>query len=163
MPLPGPFNPTQPAEAIANLLFALAFLSTVFCLAINAYTFQIGYPLWKLVRPEEFAALHKAYLRQLTWVITAPHILMFFTCGALMFWPPRFMTRGAAALVCAATWSVVALSAFVAGPIHDRFARQGRIDDAGFARLLWVSALRQACMIAASLVLLVELCNGLLH
>jgi hypothetical protein len=132
------------------LVLVVAAASTFFCLAVNAYTWRIGYALWPLVRAEDFGAFHAAYLRKLNSVITVPHVLMFFSCGALVWGRPAWLDRRMALAVCLLTWSVVGISAFVAGPVHDRFVRQRSIDERGFRRLMRVSAVRTVMMLIAS-------------
>ncbi len=136
-------------------LFTLATFSTFFCTAVNAYTLRLAYPLWRAVPPAAFAALHREYLRRLTPVITLPHIVMFFSSGLLLRWhPSSFRFRDAIALFILDA-SVVAVSAFAAGPIHSRFERTGHLDAPGLTHLLQISALRTALMLTASYLLCV--------
>ncbi len=107
------------------LLLLAAAGATVFCTAVNCYTFCLAYPLWRWVGPAEFGALHRAYLRLLGPVITFPHIVMFFASGALLRWRPGWLPFAQAVWLFALDASVVAVSAFWAGPIHSRFERIG--------------------------------------
>jgi hypothetical protein len=134
---------------VAGCVFAVVILATVFCAAVNLYTFQIAYPLWRVVGTAEFAALHREYLRRLNWIITAPHVVMFFSAGALIAWHPAFVSRVSAIVLFALDAAVVAVSAFAAGPTHDRFARTGVADAEGLRRLIRISALRSGLMLCA--------------
>ena len=137
----------------AGILFAFATFSTFFCAAVNAYTLRLAYPLWRVVPPTAFAALHREYLRRLTPVITLPHIAMFFSSGLLLRWRPFSFRLRDAVVLFALDAGVVAVSAFAAGPIHSRFERTGCLEDAGLARLLQISVVRTALMLTASLLL----------
>ena len=134
-------------------VFLTALASTLFCTAVNCYTWRLAYPLWRKVRAEEFGALHREYLRQLTPIITLPHILMFFSSAALLSVRPLFLPFGSAALIFAFNAAVILISIFAAGPIHDRFSRQERLDGPGLRRLVQISALRSLLMLASSLLL----------
>ncbi len=135
---------------LAGFLFALATFSTFFCAAINAYTLRLAYPLWRVVPPEDFAALHREYLRRLTPVITFPHIVMFFSSALLLRWRPASFGLRDAVLLFALDAGVVAVSAFVAGPVHSRFERTGCLDALGLTLLIRISALRTVLMLAAA-------------
>ncbi len=138
-------------------LFAVATFSTFFCLAVNAYTLTVGYPLWRYVGAAEFAAVHREYLRRLNWVITIPHVVMFFSDAGLVGWRPLFMRSASAWIVALLAWVVVGVSAFVAGPVHDRFSRQGHVDEPGMSLLMRISLGRTLMMLAASGLLLMAL------
>lgn len=142
-------------------LFCVATFSTFFCTAVNAYTLQVGYPLWRSIGAAEFSAVHREYLRRLNWVITVPHIVMFFSTAGLVIWRPSFMATANAWGVAALAWAVVGVSAFVAGPVHDRFSRQGRIDERGMRWLTGISLARTLMMLAASVLLSTALVEGL--
>ncbi len=132
-------------------LLVLATVSTVFCLAVNSYTLRIAYPLWRTLPDEAFAPLHREYLRLLGPVITFPHIVLFFADAALLHWRPPILPAASAWLACTCAWIVVAISAFAAGPIHDRFTRNDRIDQPGMAALLGISAARTLLLLAATI------------
>ena len=138
---------------MTGCVFAVAVFSTFFCAAVNAYTLRIGYPLWRLVGRAEFGALHREYLRVLNPIITVPHVLMFFADGALLWRRPALLPMLAAVVVSGLATAVTLISAFVAGPVHDRFARNGAVDAAGMRRLIVISAWRTAMMLGASAVL----------
>ncbi len=133
-----------------RLILAAVVFSTFFCTAVNCYTWRLAYPLWHSVDDVAFARLHAAYLRLLGPAITLPHVVAFFSSAALLWHRPWWVSlRGAAAVFIVVTL-VILLSAFVAGPVHSRFTRQGRTDAAGM-RLLWrVSAVRSLLLLAAS-------------
>ncbi len=132
------------------VLLLVTLFSTFFCAAINAYTVQVAYPLWRSVKPEAFAALHQEYLRRLWPVITVPHVVMFFSSAALIRWHPSYLTTPFAAAVFGLNAAVVLVSMFGAGPIHTRFEKTGQIDEAGFRALLRISALRTCLMLLSS-------------
>ena len=144
-------------------LFALAAFSTVFCAAINAYTYRIAYPLWQWVGQQSFPALHREYLRRLTPVITVPHVVMFFSSGLLLWLRPPYLAPWQAGLLFALDAGVVLVSAAAAGPIHTRFERERTLDPVAFARLLRISALRTGMMLAACVLLLQVLVSALSH
>jgi hypothetical protein len=131
------------------LFLITAVFSTLFCTAVNGYTYQIAYPLWAVVGPAEFPAVHREYMRRLDWIITVPHIVMFFSAAALIPWHPAFVTTVAASWLFGLEASVVAVSAFAAGPIHSRFTRTGIADPAGLTQLIRISLLRVILMTAA--------------
>ncbi len=131
-------------------LVLTAAFATFFCTAVNCYTLRLAYPLWRWVGRAEFGALHKAYLRLLSPVITFPHIVMFFASGALLRWRPGWVSFTEAAWLFALDAGVVAVSAFWAGPIHSRFEHAGVADEPGLRRLIQISALRSVMMLAAS-------------
>jgi hypothetical protein len=135
--------------ALPNVLFVVAFAATIFCTAINCYTYQIAYPLWASVGPEYFPAVHREYLRRLEWIITIPHMVMFFSAAALVFRHPVFIAPVAASWLFGLEAAVVGVSAFAAGPIHSRFTRTGIADATGLAQLVRISLLRTLLMIAA--------------
>jgi hypothetical protein len=139
----------------------LALLSTVFCLAVNAYTYRIAYPLWREATPADFPRIHAAHLRLLTPVVTLPHIAMFFSTAALALKPALWLARPSAIAVFTLANLVILLSAFVAGPIHDRFTRNAALDPAGIERLIRLSALRTLLMAGATGLLLVHLAKAL--
>ncbi len=144
-----------------NAIFIVAILSTVFCAAVNAYTYRLAYPLWRWVGPREFGALHTEYLRLLTPVITVPHVLMFFACGALIFLRPAYMARWEAVALFTLAATVVGVSAWIAGPVHSQIERTGVLDDAGFTRLMTVSAGRVGMMMLSCGLLFRVLLRGL--
>ena len=142
---------------LAGALFALATFSTVFCTAVNAYTLRLAYPLWRVVPPEAFAAHHREYLRRLAPVITFPHVVMFFSSALLVRWHPSCLRLRDAVVLFVLDASVVAISAFAAGPIHSRFERTGQRDNPGLISLLRISAVRTVLMLAASGLLCVRI------
>lgn len=142
-------------------LFALATFSTFFCTAVNAYTLTIGYPLWGFVGNAEFGVLHREYLQRLNSVITIPHVVMFFATGGLVVWRPAFIGLVNVWAVAALAWAVVGVSAFVAGPVHDRFSRQGHVDEPGMSLLIRISLGRTLMMLAASVLLAIAMIKGL--
>ena len=144
----------------AGTLFALATFSTIFCTAINAYTLRLAYPLWRIVPPETFAALHRAYLDWLTPVVTLPHVLLFFSSALLLRWRPACFSLQDAILLFLLDGGVVAVSAFAAGPIHSRFESTGHLDAPGLKTLLRISALRTAMMLAASTLLCLRIASA---
>jgi hypothetical protein len=125
-------------------------LSTFFCTAVNCYTFRIAYPLWGFVGQDAFAEVHREYMRRLDWIITVPHVAMFFSTALLIAVRPAFVGRMGAMVLFALCAAVVGVSAFAAGPVHDRFTRTGIADAAGLRRLVRISALRVGLMLAAS-------------
>ena len=135
---------------LAQFIFVATVFSVFFCTAVNAYTLQLGYPIWAFVGREAFATVHREYMQRLNWVITAPHVLMFFS-SALLIWlrPACVESREAIALFGLCT-VVILVSASIAGTVHGRFDRAGVLDDAGLRLLLQVSALRVVLMLAAS-------------
>jgi hypothetical protein len=142
-------------------LFCVATFSTFFCTAVNAYTLQVGYPLWRSIGGAEFGAVHREYLQRLNWVITVPHIVMFFSTAGLVIWRPAFMAAANAWGVAALAWVVVGVSAFIAGPVHDRFSRQASIDERGMRWLIAISVGRTLMMLAASVLLFMSMLEGL--
>jgi hypothetical protein len=66
---------------LRDWLFIVVVFSTLFCAAVNAYTYRIAYPLWGFVGQAEFAAVHREYMRRLDWIITVPHVVMFFSAA----------------------------------------------------------------------------------
>jgi hypothetical protein len=56
---------------------------------------------------------------------------------------------------------VVAVSAFVAGPVHTRFEQRGIADAGGLHALIVISAVRVGMMLAACWVLCVSLLRAL--
>ena len=141
------------AATAGALLFLAAAFSTIFCAAVNCYTYRIAYPLWRSVSKADFPVLHAEYLRRLTPVITLPHVVMFFSSGALIWWRPIWLGRLDAVGLFTLDAAVVVVSAFAAGPIHDRFTREREIDEAAFRRLMGISALRVSLMLTASALL----------
>ena len=139
----------------------LALLSTIVCLAVNAYTYRIAYPLWRHTTPEDFPTIHTAYLSLLTPIITLPHIAMFFANAYLALEPPPWLPRPQAAAIFILTTSVILLSAFVAGPIHDRFQRSATLGPPGLERLIHLSAIRTLLMAAATTIFLLHLTRAL--
>jgi hypothetical protein len=144
-------------------VFVVTLISTVFCAAVNAYTLQVAYPLWASVGAAEFGGFHSDYLRRLWPVITLPHVVMFFASAALIWRHPGFITERMAVSVFALDAAVIGISAFVAGPVHDRFTRQGRMDVHGLKRLLKVSVFRVVLMLAACGVLIDGFMQGVFH
>jgi hypothetical protein len=132
-----------------DVLLVVVVFSTVFCAAVNAYTYQIAYPLWGLVGRTEFAAVHCEYLRRLDWIITVPHVFMFFSAGLMIWLRPVFVGLAEAIVLFGLEAAVVAVSAFAAGPVHGRFTRTGVCDDAGLKLLVRISALRVVLMAAS--------------
>jgi hypothetical protein len=128
---------------------------------VNAYTLQVAYPLWRVVGAAEFPAVHREYLERLWPVITLPHVVMFFASAGLIVWQPGFVPRGEAIAVFVLVAGVVGISAFVAGPIHGRFAQTGVMDAAGYRGLIAISAVRVVVMVGACAVLGVEMMRGL--
>jgi len=134
---------------LGNLLFVVVVFSTLFCAAVNAYTFQIAYPLWGFVGQPEFAAVHREYLRRLDWIITVPHVAMFFSAAGMIWLRPGFVGFAEAVVLFGLEAAVVGVSAFAAGPVHGRFTRTGVADEPGLRLLVRISALRVVLMAAA--------------
>ncbi len=132
-----------------DVLFVVVVFSTIFCAAVNAYTYQIAYPLWGFAGREAFAAVHREYLRRLDWIITVPHVAMFFSAALMIWLRPAFVALAEAIVLFGLEAAVVAVSAFVAGPVHGRFTRTGVCDDAGLKLLVRISALRVVLMAAS--------------
>jgi hypothetical protein len=132
-----------------DVLFVVVVFSTFFCAAINAYTYQIAYPLWGFVGRDAFAAVHREYLRRLDWIITVPHVLMFFSAALMIWLRPVFVGLAEAIVLFGLEAAVVGVSAFAAGPIHGRFTRTGVCDETGLRLLVRISALRVVLMAAA--------------
>jgi hypothetical protein len=145
---------------VERLVFVVTMVTTVFCAAVNAYTLQVGYPLWRVTGPE-FAAVHREYLQRLWPVITLPHVVMFLASAAMLWWRPVFVGRWEAVAVFALDAAVVVVSAFVAGPIHGRFERNGVMDAQGYSALIGISALRVVLMVSACGVLCGAMLRGL--
>ena len=154
-----------PASAIASFtllsmsswvhtLYAVAAFSTIFCASVNCYTWQIAYPLWRSLGPQAFPRLHADYMSRLTWVITVPHIVMFFSTFLLIVFPLTPPHRASAILLFVLVDLVIAVSAFVAGPVHDRFLRNQARDEPGMTLILRISALRVGLMLLASAIIL---------
>jgi hypothetical protein len=143
-----------------RLVFLVTMVTTVFCAAVNAYTLQVGYPLWRVAGPE-FAAVHREYLERLWPVITLPHVVMFFASATMMWWRPAFVGRWEAVAVFTLNATVVVVSAFGAGPIHGRFEQNGVMDAQGYSALIGISALRVVLMVTACGVLCVAMLRGL--
>jgi hypothetical protein len=135
---------------IDDVVFVVAMFATVFCAAVNGYTYQVAYPLWRSVGEKELAGMHREYLRRLWPVITVPHVVMFFASGALIWLRPAFMPLWTAVLVFALDAGVVVVSAFAAGPIHDRITKLGAMDETGYRGLMSISAMRVVMMALAS-------------
>lgn len=142
-------------------VYVVTLLATVFCAAVNAYTLQVMYPVWRVLDAANFAALHREYLQRLWPVITLPHVVMFFASMALMVARPWFVSRSEAIAVFALDAGVVVVSAFLAGPIHTRFEQQGAADAAGLQALIVISAARVVMMFAACWLLAVTLVRPL--
>jgi hypothetical protein len=142
------------------VLFAIAAFSTIFCTAVNAYTYRLAYPLWRHVGQRDFATLHREYLRLLTPVITLPHIVMFFASAALIWRRPVCLSQPSAIVLFALNATVVAVSAFWAGPIHTRFTRTASLDERGLKSLVRISALRTVLMLAASAIVCVAIASA---
>ncbi len=134
---------------LQSSLFVVVVFSTVFCAAVNAYTYKIAYPLWAFVGREKFAAVHREYLRRLDWIITVPHVVMFFSSALMICWRPQVVSLAEAIGLFGLEAVVVAVSAFAAGPVHGRFTRTGIADEQGLQRLVRISALRMVLMAAA--------------
>jgi hypothetical protein len=142
-------------------VYVVTFFATAFCGAVNAYTLQLMYPVWRVLDAPNFAALHRDYLERLWPVITLPHVVMFFASAAMIFARPWFVSRSEAIAVFVLAAAVVGISAFVAGPVHTRFEQQGAADAAGLDALIVISAARVLMMIAACWVLCVSLLRPL--
>ena len=125
-------------------VFAVSLFANVFCAAVNVYTWLLGYPLWGFAGAA-FPAVHLEYMRRLTPVITVPHVVMFFASLAGVWWRVAGMPIWAALVVAGLDTMVIGVSVLVAGPVHDRFAREG-FDAAGLRRLVRVSAWRSGMM-----------------
>lgn len=135
---------------MVDLIFVVAMVATVFCAAVNGYTYQVAYPLWRSVGSAEMAGLHREYLRRLWPVITAPHVVMFFASGALVWRRPGCMPLWIAVAVFSLNTGVVLVSAVGAGPIHDRIAKTGAMDERAYRGLMRISAMRVVMMALAS-------------
>jgi hypothetical protein len=144
-----------------EIFFALTAFSVCFCFAVNAYTWRIGYALWPLVADEDFGGFHTRYLARLSSVITIPHVLMFFASACLAATRPPWFGAVSAFMTCALAWAVVGISAFLAGPVHDRFSKNARMDDAGFEQLIWISIARTLMLLVASGLLFRGMLQGL--
>jgi hypothetical protein len=142
---------------LGRVMFLTTVMATLFCAAVNAYTLQVAYPLWRVVGAAEFPAVHKEYLERLWLVITVPHVVMFFASLGLIWLRPVFVPRGEAIAVFVLAAGVVGISAFLAGPIHGRFEQTGVTDAAGYRTLIAISALRVGMMAGACAVLAVEM------
>jgi hypothetical protein len=132
-----------------GVIFVVALFATVFCAAVNGYTYQVAYPLWRSVSDAELPGMHREYLKRLWPVITVPHVVMFFASGAMIWRRPLFIPLWVAVLVFALDAAVVAVSAFAAGPIHDRITKLGRMDETGYRGLMSISAMRVVMMALA--------------
>jgi hypothetical protein len=132
-----------------DVVFVVVVFATGFCAAVNAYTYRIAYPLWGFVGGEAFRAVHREYMRRLDWIITVPHVAMFFSAAAMIWERPWFVGLGEAVVLFGLEAAVVGVSAFVAGPVHGRFTRTGVADEAGLRLLVRVSALRVVLMAGA--------------
>jgi hypothetical protein len=142
-----------------RIVYVVAMMATVFCAAVNAYTLQVAYPLWRFVGAE-FPVVHREYLERLWPVITLPHVVMFFASAGLIWLRPGFVQRGAGGVVFLLAAGVVGISAFVAGPIHGRFEQTGVMDAEGYRGLMAVSAVRVVMMVGACWVLGVGMMRG---
>lgn len=129
-------------------IFAATLFANVFCAAVNAYTYRVAYPLWRSVGAA-LPAVHKEYLRRLWPVITLPHVVMFFASGAMLIWRPSFVPMWCAVLVFDLDLGVVLVSAFAAGPLHDRITKFGAMDDKAYRGLMSISAARVVMMLLA--------------
>jgi hypothetical protein len=145
---------------LGRLMFLTTVVATLFCAAVNAYTYQVAYPLWRFVGAGTFKEVHQAYLELLWPVITLPHVVMFFASAGLIWWRPSFVPRGEAIAVFVLAAGVVGISAFVAGPIHGRFEQTGMADEAGMRALIAISAARVGMMMVACWVLGVGMLRG---
>ncbi len=134
---------------MSSAVFIAVAFSTIFCAAVNAYTYQIAYPLWRFVGRAEFPAVHREYLRRIDWIITVPHVVMFFSAALLVWLRPGFVGLAEAITLFALASVVIGVSAFVAGPVHGRFTRTGVCDEAGLRLLVRISALRVVLMAGA--------------
>jgi hypothetical protein len=132
-----------------GVIFVLTLFATVFCAAVNGYTYQVAYPLWRSVSDAELAGMHREYLKRLWPVITVPHVVMFFASGALIWRRPEFVPLWVAVVVFALDAAVVAVSAVAAGPIHDRITKLGKMDEMGYRGLMSISAMRVVMMALA--------------
>jgi len=150
---------TDGGYVAGRIVFLVAVLATVFCAAVNAYTLQVAYPLWRFVGVE-FPAVHREYLERLWPVITLPHVVMFFATAALIWVRPGFVGLWEAVVVFALAAGVVGVSAFVAGPVHGRFEATGVMDADGYRWLMAVSAVRVVMMVGACWVLGVGMLRG---
>jgi hypothetical protein len=130
---------------VREWVFLVTVFATVFCTAVNAYTYQVAYPLWRHV-DGALPGVHREYLRRLWPVITVPHVVMFFASGALMFLRPASIAAWCAVPVFCLDAAVVVVSAFAAGPIHDRITRMGVMDDRDYRGLMRISAARVVMM-----------------
>lgn len=135
---------------MVDAIFVMATFATLFCAAVNFYTYQVGYPLWRSVGAAELPSLHREYLRRLWPVITLPHVVMFFSSAALVWRRPAFVPLWAAVLVFGLDAGVVLVSAFAAGPMHARITKLGVLDDRGYRGLMSISAMRVVMMALAS-------------
>jgi hypothetical protein len=71
---------------------------------------------------------------------------MFFASGALVFLHPASMPSWCAVVVFGLNAGVVVVSAFGAGPIHDRITKAGVMDDGDYRGLMRISAARVVMM-----------------
>ena len=144
---------------ISAWLFAISLAANVFCLAVNAYTWRLAYPLWAFAG-DAFPRVHREYLARLTPVITVPHVLLFFASLGAAIRPIFGIARWSSWLVFGLDAAVVVVSIAVAGPVHDRFTRCG-FDPAGLVRLVHVSAWRTVALGAACAMLLWRVASNL--
>ena len=147
---------------MAGLAFFLTTLvSTFFCTAVNCYTVQIAYPLWRSVAGDHFPALHQEYLKRLWPVITLPQIVMFFASAGLLWRRATYVDAWHAATIFGLNSAVIIISAFVAGPIHSRFTRERALDEPGLRRLIAISAIRVGLMLCSCWILVAVLLHAL--
>lgn len=145
-----------------QIVLIVAVFSTLFCAAVNCYTYQIAYPLWGVIGPTEFPGVHREYMRRLTWIITIPHIVMFFSAAALLLIRPACVSAAAAMWLFVLEALVIGVSAFVAGPIHTRLGQLGVADSTRLTLLIRISLARVILMAAACGVLFRCLLGGLI-
>lgn len=141
-------------------MYLAALVSTVFCTAVNLYTWRVAYPLWRFAG-SSFGAVHAEYMRRLDPVITVPHVAMFFASLGLLVWRPAWVPSRVAAIVFGLNLLVILVSIGVAGPVHGRFTRTEVADEPGMKRLIEVSALRSVLMVGSSALLVWSLAGRL--
>lgn len=131
-------------------LWIASLAATMICFAMNVYTWRVAYPLWRFVGDKNFAAVHREYMQRLDLVITGPHVFMFFASAVLLRVRPEWYSLTEAEIVFALETMVILVSAFVAGPIHSRFTKNGVVDEPGMIKLVRISVFRSVLMMIAS-------------
>jgi hypothetical protein len=50
---------------LSRAVYLTTLIATLFCAAINAYTYQVMYPVWRTLDEPNLVALHRDYLDRL--------------------------------------------------------------------------------------------------